>query len=235
MPKSITETEISDTLIERPISFSLRGRRFFLYQPTLGRVQLTSRLWKKIAPKETAEKVKYFSALLANVKSSRADFLRLLAYCTFQGAECLDENAVLRRIKELHSIDNTDLASLAFSAVSMDKFEEIQRFYGIDKEAERMKQVSSVKDKDKGSISFGGKSVWGTLIDTACERYGWSYQYVLWGISYTNLRLLLADQVKTLFLTEEERRRAGAVAQSRIIKAEDTDALWAFISKQSWS
>ena len=50
----------------------------------------------------------------------------------------------------------------------------------------------------RSSIAFGGKSIWGTLIDAACERYGWSYQYVLWGISYSNpsgTAITLAEEI----------------------------------------
>ena len=41
---------------------------------------------------------------------------------------------------------------------------------------------------------FGGKTIWGTLIDAACERYGWTFDYVVWGISYNNLTLMLKDK-----------------------------------------
>ena len=233
---SITKTEISDILIERPLFFVLRGRRFCLYQPTLGKIQLVSRLWEQIAPTGEHKQVHYLAQMLEAGKAKRDVCLRLLAYSTLPGAECLDENAVLRRIKQLRGINTPDLVSLVITAVSMDKSGEILGYYEIDRELERLRKVSALKDKDKGSATFAGKSIWGTLIDAACERYGWSYQYVLWGISYTNLQLLLADQVKTVFLSDEERKRAGSLLADKgdIVKADDKNALRSFVKSQSW-
>lgn len=235
----ITQSEISDTLIERPITFTLRRRRFALYPPTLGKVQLISRLWGEINPTAMTGKtqLELLSGILSSARTRRGDCLRLLAYATLPGAECINENSVSRRIKELSHIDTADLASLVVTAVSMDKTGAIQSYYEIDRESERMKRVLACKDKESGSASFGGKAVWGTLIDTACERYGWSYQYVLWGISFTNLQLLLSDQVRTIFLSEDERKRARKylTADSDAVRAEDAKSLRAFVKSENWS
>jgi hypothetical protein len=62
--------------------------------------------------------------------------------------------------------------------------------------------------KDNGSLTFGGRSIYGQLIDRACERYGWTVEYVVWGISYANLTLMLADQQTSIYLTEDELKKA---------------------------
>ena len=58
-------------------------------------------------------------------------------------------------------------------------------------------------------VSFGGRSVYGSLIDYACQRYGWTMQYVVWGISYANLQMLIADALNTAYLNDDEMRKLG--------------------------
>lgn len=49
---------------------------------------------------------------------------------------------------------------------------------------------------------IGGRSIWGGLIDVVLQKYHWTYDYLLWGISYQNVQMLLADNMSTT--TEEE-------------------------------
>ena len=104
----------------------------------------------------------------------------------------------------------------------------------MDKENERMGYVMKVKKQSKNSLSFGGRSAWGNIIDTACERYGWSYQYVLWGISFSNLQLMLADQIREVFLTDDERKKVHIPTDSTMINADNAEELKKFIKTQSW-
>ena len=72
-----------------------------------------------------------------------------------------------------------------------------------------------------GSLSFCGKSTYGTLIDWACQRYGWSMEYVVWGISYANLQMLMADSITSVYLSEVERKKLGITDNRDIINADD--------------
>ncbi|MCI2145849.1 MAG: hypothetical protein LKK08_06345 [Bacteroidales bacterium] len=33
------------------------------------------------------------------------------------------------------------------------------------------------------------------MIDPVCSKYGWTYDYAMWGISYLNLYMMLVDTV----------------------------------------
>ena len=66
----------------------------------------------------------------------------------------------------------------------------------------------------------GGKSIYGLLIDFACQRYGWTMDYVLWGISYVNLNMLFADDITTVYLSDEERKKLGR-GDGRMVDADD--------------
>lgn len=49
---------------------------------------------------------------------------------------------------------------------------------------------------------IGGRSIWGGLLDVVLQRYHWTLDYLLWGVSYQNVQMLLADQTSTT--SEEE-------------------------------
>ena len=58
------------------------------------------------------------------------------------------------------------------------------------------------------------------LIDFACQRYGWTMDYVLWSISYVNLRMLLEDAITTVYLSDDERKKLGR-GDGEVINADD--------------
>ena len=47
------------------------------------------------------------------------------------------------------------------------------KILGIIKERERMERVQKAKDNANTYI-FGGKSIYGSLLATACEKFGWT-------------------------------------------------------------
>lgn len=231
----LNSLDISDAMIERPVSFMLGARRLCLFYPTLGKVQLLSRLIEPLgfSVKATTD-VDFYAVAKKATENRRNETLRYLAYCCLPGDDCLNEDKVLDMIKSLDQADNDGLAVLLITALTMDKTAAIKNELGIEMETKRLEMVIKAKDDDRNSISFGGKSIWGALIDAACERYGWTYHYVLWGISYCNLQMLLSDHVKTVFLSDKERKRIQVSTDMVTIKASDSDALSEFITKQSW-
>lgn len=238
MSKHILKKEdISDAVIERPINFRYRRGRFMLYPLSLGKLQLCSRIIESIGLGNIAGGTEIYVTCLSAAMNEREKCIRLLSYVTLPGNECLDETKVLKRIKKFSRIKSSDLASLIVMFLSMDKTGFIMKEFGIDKEEKRLAKVVKAKNsnKDFGSVSFGGKSIWGTMIDSACERYGWTYQYVLWGISFSALQLMMSDHVKTVILSKEERRTAGVFDERGVIMADDKESLVNYIKSQNWS
>ena len=234
MAEFINKTDISDILIERPIGFSMGKRRYSVFHPTLGKIQLTSRLVERLGFDERMKGNAVYLFALASAREHRDECLRIVAYSSLPGADCLDEAKVSERLGEFAKMDDEDIATLLLTILTMDRSREVMRQFGMDKESERFGRLMKAKSEDKNTVTLSGKSLWGTLIDCACERYGWSYQYVLWGISFANLQLLLADQVKTVFLTDEERKRARVSTDGIVIKADDKASLERFIKNSSW-
>lgn len=239
MPQElINKADISDVLIERPICFSVAKRDFLIYQPSLGKIQLLSRLLENIGlgnngTGATNKNIDIYAFSQA-IKTKRDDCLRIIAYSTLPGADCLNESLVRKQIKDLSSLNDTDLSSLLMIVLTTgDKTESIIKHFGMDKEAKKMADITKIK-KSKNVFTFGGRSMWGSLIDAACERYKWTYQYVLWGISFSNLRLLLADQEKVLFLTDEELKKVRISKDDIVIRASNVSELNKFIKQHSW-
>lgn len=227
--------DISDTLIERPVSFCYKRRRYSIYPLSLGKLQLCSRLIETLGFDKIRRDGELYSLALKSSQSRRNECLRLVSYVTLPYMDCLDESLVQERIGKLRRIKKNDLASILVLFLTMDKTSGIMSEFGIDRESRRLSEVLKVKEESKGgSVSFGGKSIWGTLVDAACERYGWTYQYTVWGISYCNLHLLLADHIKTVLLTEEERKKCHISTDNTVIKASDTSSLNDFIKHQNW-
>lgn len=227
--------DISDTLIERPVSFCYKRRRYSIYPLSLGKLQLCSRLIGALGFDKISRDGELYGLALKSSQNRRNECLRLISYVTLPYMDCLDESIVQERISKLRRIKANDLASILVLFLTMDKTSGIMSEFGIDRESRRLSEVLKVKEESKnGSVSFGGKSIWGTLVDAACERYGWTYQYTVWGISYCNLQLLLADHIKTVLLTEEERKKCHISTDNTVIKATDASTLNDFIKHQSW-
>ncbi|MCS2730122.1 hypothetical protein [Phocaeicola vulgatus] len=159
---------------------------------------------------------------------------RILSYHTINKKdELFDCNLVQERCdffcKEL---DDDSMAQLLVMVLPEGDISAYIKHLGIDKEKEWQAKAMRAK-KDNNSLTFGGKSIYGTLIDTACQRYGWTFEYVVWGISYANLQLLLADSVTSIYLSDEERKRINIPQDRNVINADDP-ANMAKIKAMKW-
>ena len=67
--------------------------------------------------------------------------------------------------------------------------------YSIDKDLEA-KQAEARKVSGSSRV-IGGRSLWGNLFDAALSKYGWTLDYLLWGISFQNITMLLSDSIQT--------------------------------------
>lgn len=215
------EMNISDAIIERPISFSLGKSKLCLYPPTLGKMQILKNLYFSMGVNMELLSINPLAETLRICTDKPDTVCQIIAYSTFNDKKSiLDMEKVLRRAKFLQ--DNTsaeDLATLLTVILSNDKIEEFILYFGIDADREMKTQISRIKGEGS-SITFGGKSIYGLLIDFACQRYGWTMEYVLWGISYVNLNMLFADAITTVYLSDEERKKLGR-GDGRVIDADD--------------
>lgn len=215
------ERNISDAIIERPINFSIGKSKLCLYPPTLGKMQILKNLYFSMDVNMELLAINPLAETLRTCTEKPDAVCQIIAYSTFNDKKSImDMEKVLHRAKFFQ--DNTsveDMATILTIILSNDKIEEFIQYFGIDAEREMKAQISRIKGEGS-SITFGGKSIYGLLIDFACQRYGWTMDYVLWGISYVNLNMLFADAITTVYLSDEERKKLGR-GDGKVVNADD--------------
>ena len=213
MEKKNIDYEIEDMIMGRPHGFSVEGERFFLYPLSLGKLYLLQRLYEQleINTQYLQLDISYEAIRLAKLKRSAC--IQIIAYSSCKDKEEVFDTTNNRlKIQFLDkNLSEEDIVTLMIIILSSDKTSLALKHLGIEKEQERIKQINRIKNaNDKNTITTGGISVYGTLIDAACERYGWTKDYVVWGIDYASLRLMLADKINTIYITDEERKKMPA-------------------------
>ena len=217
------EQFVADAVMERPYGFTVNDSHFFLYPITIGKMYVLRMLVGDIGVDQTALQENPYKEAIRIATEKKEECLSVICYHTCKDKDEVFDTGLLEERKELFrkELTDEDIASLMIIALTTERTEQFSSFLGIDKEQERMNRVMRVK-KSKNDLVFGGKSVYGGLIDIACERYGWTFDYVVWGISYTNLRLLLADKVTSIYLTDDEMKKVPASIRNKdddVIKA----------------
>ena len=220
----LIDMNIADTIIERPHGFKVGHRQFYLYPVTLGKTYLILRLIDSLGIKQNIVKVNPYMEALRLCQEKKEVVCRILSYHTINKKEELFDTCLVQErcdffFKEL---DDESMAQLLVMVLPEGNISIYIKHLGIDKEKEWQSKAMRAK-KDNNSLTFGGKSIYGTLIDVACERYGWTFDYVVWGISYANLQLLLSDSVTSIYLSDEERKRVNIPQDRNVINADDPE------------
>ena len=211
-------SNVAETIMEMPIGYQAGGRDFYLYPPSLGTAFLIEYLMKDDI--EGLDMQSGLFAMLKAIRKNKALVVKLAAICSFENrADARKAHLLKAREEEISKVSDDTLMQLIlhFTAWNGDVQKFIE-YFALDKEEKFIKRCYDAKDKNDGSLVFNGKSVYGTLIDVACERYGWSMDYVVWGVSLNNLRMLMADHITSVFLTKDERQRARVPSDRRTIK-----------------
>lgn len=206
--------------MEIPIGFEVGGVHFYLYPVTLGRAYLISREREGMA--ENLKEVFDISSEKEKL-DYRMSLCRILALQTFKNPEQIfDVKKLEKRVNFFYNnIDSEGLFCLY--DMIMDSMKDSSLYiksYGLDLDKKALLRIAKLKG-DSGSISFGGKTAYGSFISPACEKYGWSIRYVVWGISLTNLEMLLADAQTSVYLTKDERKKLKLSTDRTVIDAND--------------
>lgn len=218
----IIEMNIADTIMEKPVGFKIGHRQFYLYPPTLGKSYLLSRLIKVLSANTEMLSCNPYLEAFRLATEKKETVCRMLAYHSLsKKRDIQDEIKVKSRTKLFQEkLDVEEIAQLLVVTFTLEDVSSYISHLGIDKEQAERNRIMKVKNMS-GNLSFCGKSTYGTLIDWACQRYGWSMEYVVWGISYANLQMLMADATTSVYLSEEERKQLGVTDDREIINADD--------------
>ena len=228
--------DLTDEVIERPHGFKVGRKQFYLYPPTLGKLYLQARLIESLQISQDNLKTNSYLETLRLVHDKRETCCRIIAYNTCKTKDEVYNNILVeRRISLFMKESDEDLATLMVMVVSSDKLPIYMKELGIDKEREKINQVMRIRD-ESNTLSFGGLTIYGSLIGAACEKYHWTFQYVVWGISYTNLRLLMSDAITSITLSDKERKRIhfSTEPESKKVNGNDKAAMEEFIKTHNF-
>lgn len=222
----MTQDNITNQLIERPIVFSYGEKDdkvISIYPASLGKTLLMARLAAELGINAVSLEQNIHKEIYNIIKGKRDVVLRLLAYYTTNSKiRLFDETFISKRVHEFdRELNDESLILLLESYLQTANANVYMKELGITDEQHRIALIEQAKDPDKGSVNVGGKTLYGALIDSACQRYGWTYDYVVWGISYVNLQLMMADAIRTIFLSEKERKRCGSAIANNIVSGDD--------------
>lgn len=220
--KKNIEQSIADTIIERPNGFKVDGRQFYLYPITLGKSYLLSRLLDNLSIDKTILQTNPYIEVLRLSCEKKAESIRIITYHTLEGKKVLDNELVEERINFFtEKLGTEEIAQLLITCLIQENIAEFQKHLKIDKEKKDQSRVMSCKEDNNNVYTFGGKSIYGTLIDYFAQRYGWTMDYILWGISYDNLQMLMADAVTTIHLTDKEAKKCRVSKDRNVISGDD--------------
>ena len=224
-------TKVAMVLTDMPLGIQVGKRHLLLYPQTLGRMYLTAQLIERLCVNQENMRIDPFMEAVRIVGEHKEECCKLIAYYTLQKkSEMLNSRIVKARENVfLKSCDEEDIATILISILSDNKLNEIIKETHIDKEEERMRKINSAKSSENQYV-FGGKSIWGSIVDVACERYGWTLDYVVWEISYNNLTLMLKDKITSIYLSDEERKNAHIPsANERVFDGNNKEDIMALV------
>ena len=231
------QSQIEDALLERPVMFRASGQTFYIYPMTIGKMHILRRIMERLALDERMMTVNFSYELLRVVGSEKELCCELLAYMTARNDyySVFDMTTFEQRKAVFMDIDESALATLLTVILTADRTEAYIKHLGIDEEQRYMSKVMKVKEEsDKNSYTFGGVSIFGSMIDAVMERYKMTKRQVVWELDYTSMRLLLADKVTTVMVTDEERRKVNIPKDRTKINGDSREDLMMAIRSQSW-
>ncbi|MCM1576971.1 MAG: hypothetical protein NC035_08340 [Bacteroides sp.] len=217
---------IIDAILDRPITFSIdkngNSQYFFVYRPSLGTSLLSAEIIKELHFDKNLLQINQQYEMLRLCTEQRGKVMRFVAIHTFsRRSDALQEDRVQQRMKDLETLDASDLSTIFIAILNWDtQQEKFIKHIGLDREKRQREKIKSAK-KDGNNVTFGGRSLYGSLIDYAAERYGYDYGYILWGISLINLNLMLADSIQSVYLTDKEKRKAHISTDGVYLNADD--------------
>lgn len=233
--KKNIDKEILEVIMERPYGFTVKDKRFYLYPVTLGKSILLSRLMRNLEI-DTELLAKNPSLETLRVVSVHRDVaILIIAYCTAKDKQEVFDNARTEEYKWLLSRNLTDeeIAQLLLIIYQYDKTASFIKHLGLDRDQKEQAKISKLKNKNGNTVMFGGKSIYGSLLSVACEKYGWTLDYVVWGIGLVNLRMMLADSVNSIYLSDDEKKSARLTVGQEIVNMDNPDN-WAKIKAMKW-
>lgn len=210
LDKSNIQEILADILMDRPREFYVADRRFLLWTPSLGTYLLIERHIKALGIDIESLAANPAVETLRLVSLHRDKVCYIVALHTFRRfVDFCNSNKISRRAKFFASRCTVDeIARLFMLTLTFPTISQVAKASGIAEEQKKQARIAHIKDEKGHSVSFGGKTLAGSLIAPACKALRMTPRQVAWDISLITLQLLMADAVNTVYLSEEEARKA---------------------------
>ena len=213
---NLNET-LADAVMDRPREFFIGKRRFCLWSPSLGMSMMLERHISQLGIDNKVLYKNHSVEALRLAKENKQEICYIIAIRSFRLFSDLSNTQKLKSRAEFFSknLSEDELAQLILLVLSETGIETFLSISGICDEQKEQARIAQIKNKDGHNKSFGGKTIYGLLIDAACKTYGWTKQYVVWGIDLISLRMMLADSINTIYLSDEDMKQCGVVASDK--------------------
>lgn len=201
------EKEFADIVTEEPYEFTVGRKLFRLYPVTLAKTFVLRRVMDGLGIDWSLLRVNPFLEALRLVELHRKACCEVIAVHTAPNTykDLFNSHAMATRRNVFLTMNDKAIAKLLLLTLTSDKTDSVIRGYELDKERERLQKAIDVKET-KNSPSFGGKTILGTFIAQLMEM-GFSHDEILYERSYSFLRLMLADKVVSLYLSDKEQEK----------------------------
>lgn len=203
---------LADAVMDRPREFFINDKRFSLWSPTLGMSLMLSRHFEELGIDESILKKNPSMEALRLASTEKDKVCTILSIYSFRTFHDLSNSKKISRRANFfkQQLDAMELSQLLLLILSEPKVETLISLSGIEDEKTTQSKIAKIKQDKTNTLLFGGRTIYGSLISPAMSSLHISFHDVVWGISLVNLRLLLADTMSSVFLSDEEAKSLGS-------------------------
>lgn len=208
--KALNET-LADAVMDRPREFFIGNRRFEQWSPSLGMSLMLERHLSALGiDNELLVKNPSMEAMRL-ISAKRIEVCRILAILSTRDRRHLDRSKWIEKRAQFYSrnLSDEDIAKLLLIAMSEPKADTLISLSRIAKEQEEQARIANYKNQDGHTLSFGGKTIFGSLIVPACDTLKCLPSDAVWGIPLIQLRMCLADKINTVYVSDEDMKALG--------------------------
>jgi hypothetical protein len=230
------QRKIIDAVLALPQSFTMGDKQLNIYPATLGVALRASLIVEQLGINKTLLLTDRNTEAIRIAQTKPNEVLEMIAYYTLTGAEHQDSIAIKQRIEQLaEGLSIEDMATLLLVILEQDQTAELLKILQVEQDRAEQKRIYDTRDKKSGKvITFGGHSVFGQMLDRAAERYGWSKEYIVWGVDATSLRLMLEDAINSAYLSADEAKKARISTDGVRVNMDNRERAMQFIKSQKW-
>lgn len=236
LSKETLNEALADAVMDRPREFFIDDRRFCLWSPSLGMSLMLSRHLAELGINHEILSANPTVEALRIVSKNPEKVCRILSIHTLRKFRSLCNSKIIdeRTNYFLSNLTLKELSGLLISILSEPNAETLISLSGIDKQREKQAKIAQIKKDKSNSITFGGLTYYGSMIAPAMSNLHMSYHDVVWGISLINLRMLLADSVNSVYLSDEEAKMLGMATEQKIETYGMTPEAFAELKAMNW-